>query len=114
MTALLFIKTARDELPAPFSFNSLSIGYQAYMGPVEIIPAVIDSMIPLMPAPFPRKLAIYAGFKKRFRAIIRIKTRPNGIIILEKIIPLLLRARKALSGINAKIIPYTTIIKTGK
>jgi len=29
LTALLFRKTAMDELPAPFSFNSLSIGYQA-------------------------------------------------------------------------------------
>jgi hypothetical protein len=84
------------------------------MGPVEIIPAVIDSMIPLMPASFPRKLAIYAGFKKRFRTIIRIKTRDSGIIILEKIMLLLLRARKALSGINAKIIPYTATTEAGK
>ena len=53
----------------------------------EMIPAVAESMMPLMPASLPRNFVMYAGFKKRFRTSMRIKTRHNGIMMLTKTFP---------------------------
>jgi hypothetical protein len=43
---------------------------------------------------------MYAGFKKRLRASMRMKTRHNGIVRFKKTLPLLLMAIEVLSGMR--------------
>jgi len=58
LTALLYRKTAIGPWPTPSSLSFFIKGYHAKMGPIEIIPAAIESNIPFMPAPLPKRPAI--------------------------------------------------------
>jgi len=70
-----------------------------------MIPAMAESMMPLMPEDLPRNLTICEGLKKRFMQNSKMKTKTSGIIILTRILPVFLSAMNALSGITTKKIP---------
>jgi len=75
------------------------------MGPMEIMPAAADSMIPLPPDSLPRNLMICAGFKNRFIRTMSVKTRLNGIMRLRNMPVLLLNALAAPAGLITITIP---------
>ena len=69
------------ELLIPFSLRSLSKGYQAYVGPLDRIPATMDINHPLPPAFLPKDLAIFLGLKNMAKKNIKRKTKnKTGII----------------------------------
>mgnify|MGYP001826256452 CR=1 FL=1 len=75
------------------------------MGPIEIMPAAAESMIPLLPDPLPRNLTICVGFKNRLIKTMSMKTRPKGIMRLRNMAVLQRNAVTAPAGLITKTIP---------
>ncbi len=57
------------------------------MGPIEIIPATAESMIPLLLDPLPRNLTICVGFKNRFIKTIQCLYRNSLVLRVQRFSP---------------------------
>ena len=98
LTDRLQRKVARAALEAPLSRRCFKRGYQAKIGPAEMIPAVADKKRPLKPASLPRKFMIFSGLRKRFMRSMKMKTSPRGTAIWPAKCPQLFKASVVLRG----------------